>query len=182
MSSTIVPGPTPTPHPGPDAVEGQQQVLGQQQDVHDPVEGGRAFELPKLRLNVLDLNHPGASRFLAATNASFILAKSVQTVLRLLYQQPSNCNVPGTRSVTLYLEDMGGVAYTKGSDLDEDHKEIRTLSFIKFTKYSALCRMRSWLTPLCRLLPPLHSPYQVGPGGLQGRRHRRLRDPRRSGP
>ena len=28
------------------------------------------------------------------------------------------------RSVTLYLEEMGGVAYTKGSELDDDHKEI----------------------------------------------------------
>ena len=26
--------------------------------------------------------------------------------------------------MTLYLEDMGGVAYTKGSELDDDHKEI----------------------------------------------------------
>lgn len=26
--------------------------------------------------------------------------------------------------MTLYLEDMDGVAYTKGSDLDDDHKEI----------------------------------------------------------
>lgn len=28
------------------------------------------------------------------------------------------------RSVTLYREEMGGVAYTKGSELDDDHKEI----------------------------------------------------------
>ena len=28
------------------------------------------------------------------------------------------------RSVTLYLEEMPGVAYTKGSELDDDHKEI----------------------------------------------------------
>lgn len=28
------------------------------------------------------------------------------------------------RSVTLYLEDMDGVAHTMGSDLDNDHKEI----------------------------------------------------------
>ncbi|KAF3768017.1 plant basic secretory protein, partial [Cryphonectria parasitica EP155] len=81
------------------------------------------FKLPKLRLNVPDLAHPGASRLLSAIDTSAILAESVQTVLRLLYQKPSP-SVPGTRSVTLYLEDMGGVAYTKGSDLDDDHKEI----------------------------------------------------------
>ena len=28
------------------------------------------------------------------------------------------------RSVTLHLDDMDGVAYTKGSELDDDHKEI----------------------------------------------------------
>lgn len=127
MSSTTASGPQPTPHPGPDAVEDEQHVLGGQ-DSHDPFEEEKAFKLPKLRLNILDLNHPGSSRFLAATNASSIMAKSVQAVLRLLYQQPSNSNVPGTRSVTLYLEDMEGVAYTKGSDLDEDHKEIRMFS------------------------------------------------------
>lgn len=33
---------------------------------------------------------------------------------------------PPTRSVTVFLEDMGGVAYTTGTDLDNDHKEIRT--------------------------------------------------------
>lgn len=95
------------------------------QDGQEPVEEERAFKLPKLRLQVLDLSHPGASRFLAATNASSVLAKGVQTVLRLLYQHPSNHSIPGTRSVTLFLEDMDGVAYTKGSDLDDDHKEIR---------------------------------------------------------
>lgn len=128
MSSTTAPGPEPTPHPGPDAVDDRQQVLHQQEDDGhdtDDVDEERAFKLPKLRLNILDLSHPGASRFLAAANASTILAKSVQTVLRLLYVRPSSPGVPGTRSVTLYLEDMGGVAYTKGSDLDEEHKEIR---------------------------------------------------------
>ena len=28
------------------------------------------------------------------------------------------------RSVTIVLENMGGVAYTKGNELDDDHKEI----------------------------------------------------------
>lgn len=86
------------------------------------------FDYPKLRLNILDLNHPGAARFLGAVNAATVLRESVQTVLELLYTSPAS-NIftpPGTRSVTLYIEDMGGVAYTKGSDLDDDHKEIRT--------------------------------------------------------
>ena len=28
------------------------------------------------------------------------------------------------RSVTLYIDNMGGVAHTNGKDLDDDHKEI----------------------------------------------------------
>lgn len=34
------------------------------------------------------------------------------------------CRCCSVRSVTLYLEDMDGVAFTKGSELDDDHKEI----------------------------------------------------------
>ena len=43
-----------------------------------------------------------------------------------------NLHIPPTRSVTLVLEDMGGVAYTKGIELDDDHKEIHfSLSYIE---------------------------------------------------
>lgn len=39
---------------------------------------------------------------------------------------------PPTRSVTLMLEDMDGVAYTKGMDLDNDHKEIHlSMGYVK---------------------------------------------------
>lgn len=117
--------PTPTPLPVRPGLTEQPDGTGQRPlDGQNP-KGGADFQVPKLRLNILDLNHAGASRFLAATNAAEIFAKSVETVLRLLYRTSSNPGIPGTRSVTLFLEDMGGVAYTKGSDLDDDHKEIR---------------------------------------------------------
>lgn len=140
MSATT--GPSPTPVPVPSVETRVKNDEAQQQQNHDRngheglSEVADAFQLPKLRLNILDLNHPGAARFLAATNASTILAKSVQSVLRHLYQKPS-ANVPGTRSVTLFLENMGGVAYTKGSDLDDDHKEIR--EWIKSLSCEILC-------------------------------------------
>lgn len=84
------------------------------------------FKQPKLRLQLRDLTHPGARAFLSAINTSECLATAVQNVLRLLYTSPScpTTHIPPTRSVTLIVRDMQGVAYTTGSELDNDHKEI----------------------------------------------------------
>lgn len=92
------------------------------------------FVLPKLRLEIRDLNHEGAEEFLAAVVASKALATSVRSVLSLLYHSPDSptTTVPPTRSVTLILRPMEGVAYTTGSDLDSDHKEIHfSLDYIR---------------------------------------------------
>lgn len=90
---------------------------------HDP---RSAFTLPKLRLEIRDLSHAGALRTLAAINFAECAAACARDVLALLYVHPdeSTTNVPGTRSVTFVIRDMGGVAYTTGIDLDRDHKEI----------------------------------------------------------
>lgn len=92
-----------------------------------------AFVLPKLRLEIRDLNHDGTQDFLTSVVASEAVATSVQSVLRLLYHTPDEptTTVPATRSVTLILRSMDGVAYTTGSDLDSDHKEIHfSLNYI----------------------------------------------------
>ena len=92
------------------------------------------FPLPKLRLEIRDLNHDGTEAFLTAVVASKALATSVQNVLSLLYRSPQEktTKVPSTRSVTLILRSMGGVAYTTGSELDSDHKEIHfSLDYIR---------------------------------------------------
>lgn len=87
---------------------------------------GKPFPLPKLRLQLNDLSHAGSAIFLKAVNAASVLETSVQAVLRTLYVAPgaAHTHPPPTRSVTLILRDMDGVAYTTGSDLDSDHKEI----------------------------------------------------------
>ncbi|KAG9230795.1 peptidase of plants and bacteria-domain-containing protein [Amylocarpus encephaloides] len=84
------------------------------------------FTLPKLRLEIRDLNHDGAETFLDSVSASTALQKAVQAVLTLLYGSPksSTTTVPTTRSVTLILRSMPGVAYTTGTELDDEHKEI----------------------------------------------------------
>lgn len=168
----------PTPLPNrPPAGEEQEEQHGQEgsgrRDGRD--DDDDTFPLPKLRLHIQDATHPGASRFLAAVDASALLARSVQTVLRLLYVSPHHRKAhdndadadadgngtaaapgqqqhpattttttrnsrparphytpPPTRSVTLILEDMPGVAYTKGTDLDSDHKEIHlSMGYVK---------------------------------------------------
>jgi hypothetical protein len=92
----------------------------------DETDKASTFKIPKLRLEVRDLAHQGAPIFLRTIDTIDVFNAAVRNVLRWLYVSPSDpgTNVPGTRSVTLVLRDMGGVAYTTGTDLDPDHKEI----------------------------------------------------------
>ncbi|RMZ70037.1 plant basic secretory [Pyrenophora seminiperda CCB06] len=77
-----------------------------------------------LRLELRDLTSNGARAFLRLVHATDALQHAVDIVLTLLYtSMPTSC-IPPTRSVTLVLRDMDGVAYTTGLDLDNDHKEI----------------------------------------------------------
>ena len=88
-------------------------------------DGQTKFKVPKLRLEMRDLEHPAATFFLESCVASIALASAVKEVVKALYTDKKyHTQVPGTRSVTLILRSMDGVAYTCGSDLDSDHKEI----------------------------------------------------------
>lgn len=75
-----------------------------------------SFTQPKLRLEIRDLSHPGSAKFLSSIDTCTVFADAVRNVQRLLYRCPSDphTNVPPTRSVTLVLRDMDGVAYTTG--------------------------------------------------------------------
>jgi len=126
---TSSPAPTPTPLPPQNSSTSQVKSTGSESPPENPT-----FTLPKLRLEIRDLNHAGAQVFLEAVVASKALSTAVQKVLSLLYLSPDSptTTVPPTRSVTLILRSMGGVAYTTGSDLDGDHKEIHfSLEYIK---------------------------------------------------
>lgn len=103
------------------------------------------FPTPKLRLHLNDLDHEGSAIFLSNIKGSEDLETQVQNVLNLLYDRPVDADAaadagasagcprpPPTRSVTLILRDIGGVAYTTGTDLDADHKEIHlSLSYVR---------------------------------------------------
>ncbi|TKA24877.1 hypothetical protein B0A50_06606 [Salinomyces thailandicus] len=81
------------------------------------------FPPPKIRLHLDELAHEGTAIFLSNIKASEDLPTQIQTVLNLLYAHSSTSR-PGTRSVTLVLRQYQGLAYTTGTDLDSDHKEI----------------------------------------------------------
>ncbi|KAF2472918.1 BSP-domain-containing protein [Lindgomyces ingoldianus] len=79
---------------------------------------------PLLRLELRDLSSSGSRAFLRLLHASTTLEDAVASVLSHLYTGlPVHC-IPPTRSITLVLRSMGGVAYTTGLDIDDDHKEI----------------------------------------------------------
>lgn len=80
------------------------------------------FKTPKVRIHLNDLAHEGSSIFLSNIKGNEDIEAQIQNVLNLLYTPDDT--IPGTRSVTLVLRPMDGVAYTSGIDLDEDHKEI----------------------------------------------------------
>jgi len=160
--------PTPLPlHPGNN--KAQQDELDDAHSQAAAASGGTSkskapkFSLPKLRLRIDDISHPGAAIFLDNYNASRDFEHCVRSVVRQLYSEPGkssdnastttspsspsspslpsspspvpiapHLHVPPTRSVTLILRDIPGVAYTTGSDLDSDHKEIHfSLAYIQ---------------------------------------------------
>ncbi|RMJ25714.1 PBSP domain-containing protein [Aspergillus sp. HF37] len=98
---------------------------------------------PKLRLHINDLRHPATKSFLTLLpDPCSTLETALAAIIQHLYtphlaqdlKKPPVFTpaVPPTRSVTLILHDFAGVAYTTGTDLDDDHKEIHfSLSYIR---------------------------------------------------
>ncbi|KAI1367857.1 BSP-domain-containing protein [Xylaria arbuscula] len=84
------------------------------------------FLEPRLRLHLNDLTDAGTSIFLSSITPSTLLPSAVSTVQKALYAHPhGRFHMPNTRSVTLIVRPMDGVAYTTGIELDpEHHKEI----------------------------------------------------------
>jgi hypothetical protein len=79
---------------------------------------------PVLRLELRDLSSEGSRAFLRLIHASHALQDAVDAVLTHLYKGMHVSCIPPTRSVTLIVRDLDGVAYTTGLELDDDHKEI----------------------------------------------------------
>ncbi|KAJ5987258.1 hypothetical protein N7451_011623 [Penicillium sp. IBT 35674x] len=105
---------------------------------------------PKLRLHVQELRHPASVPFFSLIpDVSSALDTALRNIVQYLYTEPQGpskdrangeqkrklsfqASIPPTRSVTLFLRDFGGVAYTTGTELDDDHKEIHlSLQYIQ---------------------------------------------------
>lgn len=90
-------------------------VSPQHHKAHDDDEGAEADEY-----GIVEQQHPVSTTTTTSTSTQ--------------RRRPSRPHYtpPPTRSVTLILEDMDGVAYTKGMDLDDDHKEIHlSMGYVK---------------------------------------------------
>ncbi|OJJ73648.1 hypothetical protein ASPBRDRAFT_122049 [Aspergillus brasiliensis CBS 101740] len=100
---------------------------------------------PTLRLHINDLRHPASKAFLTLLpDITSTLTTALSTIIQHLYTPPEHPHPhhhqtptftptpPPTRSVTLLLRAIDGVAYTTGTELDNDHKEIHlSLSYIQ---------------------------------------------------
>ena len=92
---------------------------------------------PLLRLELRNLSSDGSRAFLRLIHASSALQDAVNAVLKHLYKDMHVSCIPPTRSVTLIVRDLDGVAFTTGLALDDDHKEIHiSTKYIEFVPES----------------------------------------------
>jgi hypothetical protein len=161
VTSTVTPARQATPAPA--------QKSCHERQPHETQPEKERFHEPKLRLEIRDLRHPGAKAFLDALELVDCFSEAVTNVQRLLYFQPAcpTTTLPTTRSVTLILRDMGGVAYTTGSDLDDDHKEIHlSLSYIAKQPATRCCDEITGVLTHELVHCYQYNAYQTCPGGL----------------
>lgn len=149
MTTTKLPAPSPLP------VYIKPQHHQDDNNNKSQAAGKTKVPKPKLRLYLEDARHSAASSFFALIpDLEAVLDSALSAIVEQLYTPPrdrsattssENDNadvtkapipsftpfIPATRSVTIILQDFDGVAYTNGTDLDDDHKEIHfSLSYI----------------------------------------------------
>ncbi|KAI0099058.1 BSP-domain-containing protein [Nemania sp. FL0031] len=135
VDSTSTSAPAPTSTALPERVKEQEaQSPGDKTpsstDDVSPSSSAKEFPQPHLRIHLNDLTDDGTSIFLSSITPPTLLPSAVAQVQKALYVHPDSVfHMPSTRSVTLIVRPMGGVAYTTGIELDpEQHKEIHLSS------------------------------------------------------
>ncbi|KAI4133592.1 MAG: hypothetical protein LQ338_000104 [Usnochroma carphineum] len=124
----------------------------------------------KLRIKCHDLNHRGAEIFFSSNIVWRDLSAAVTIVLSTLYEPRSQSVIPPVRSVTLILGVMEGIAYTTGSELDDDHKELHfSLNYISELATKPTSRQRDEIQGVL-VHEMVHcwqwNAYGTAPGGL----------------
>lgn len=91
-----------------------------------------------LRCNFIDHRVDSILRsFTRQSGFSHLLTECIVSVLDTLYHKDHFPSPDNVRSITIFLDHMDGVAYTTGSSIDQDHKEIH-LSVSYFTNPALL--------------------------------------------
>ncbi|OQE41025.1 hypothetical protein PENCOP_c005G01016 [Penicillium coprophilum] len=127
----------PAPHPSaiPKDDTQQPQTSTKEKQTNTGLNLTSQVPQPKLRLHVQEVRHPASSTFLTLIpNVASTLDKALENIIKYLYTSPPKSknthrpiftpSIPPTRSVTIFLRDYSGVAYTTGTELDDAHKEI----------------------------------------------------------
>ncbi|GAA5841439.1 hypothetical protein JCM3766R1_004084 [Sporobolomyces carnicolor] len=84
-----------------------------------------AQRLPDFHLHALHLGGPGSQAFFDHAKPYAMLKESTERVVQSLYPKAlKDAEPPSVRSVTLRLIEEDGVAFTRSSEIDKDHKEI----------------------------------------------------------
>lgn len=135
---TLVAAPSPLPRVD-GSIKTASSNAGNGQDEHG-LRAQRAAPTPKLRMHIEDIAHESVPLFLNhVPDPNAVLTTALSNIVKYLYTSSPKASapirfdpsLPPTRSVTLILRAMGGVAYTTSIDLDVDHKEIHfSLTYI----------------------------------------------------
>lgn len=143
MTATPTPAPVPSANSTSSREDKPQSSNSQEQEQRQEKPTANCLSSkPKVRLHAEDLRHPASTAFLALIpDVASTLDTALSNIVRYLYTPP-RCeppsaskaqkhnqpyftpSIPTTRSVTFFLRGFGGVAYTTGTELDDDHKEI----------------------------------------------------------
>ncbi|KAJ5161566.1 hypothetical protein N7492_006958 [Penicillium capsulatum] len=130
---TTAPTPTAIANPSPPEAKDSNRNDASEKALEKPT---HIAPRPKLRLHVEDLRHPASRAFLTVIpDVASTLETALNNIIKYLYTPSKHAtssshwpvfspSIPPTRSVTVFLRDFGGVAYTTGTELDDDHKEI----------------------------------------------------------
>ncbi|KAI1214114.1 BSP-domain-containing protein [Annulohypoxylon truncatum] len=92
--------PKPTPAPTPSAIPVRPKDEPAPTQTENEEEEQKPFEIPRLRLHIEDLSHPGSAIFLSSVQAPAVLKSSIESIHKHLYGIPIPSSHPPTATPT----------------------------------------------------------------------------------